>query len=300
MLRTFSLIAFLSAAVFAAALISLMIGYSWQSSSQETNQQYSAEDKAKQNNRESEKPFWQKATSDPIAAFTLWLVIFTAVLGAASVFQLASLNRSEVTSAQAAQAAKDAADVAKSNLLVAQRAYVFVTFTQAIVKDIDGRRVLGWNFTPIWNNSAPTPTRNMRNHISLKVFDGAIPEAWDFPDRWGKETKIEDRKQILLPLGPRSILSGQTLFVNIDEIHEIVAGKKSLYIWGWAKYNDVFFPDTPDHVTRFANRIVLGGDPTNPERCSVSHPLHTKYNCSDEECSRQGYPAEWSARETDE
>src|ERR1700733_1511203 len=127
MLKAFGLIAFLSAGVFAVALIVLMVGYSWQPSGQETKQQYSAENKQEHHNRESEKPFWQKVTSDPVAAFTLWLVIFTAVLGASSVFQLVSLNRSEITPAKAAKAAEDSAEISKDALVSVQRAFVSVS-----------------------------------------------------------------------------------------------------------------------------------------------------------------------------
>lgn len=290
-----------TALIAAVVLIVAMAGVivSFQPSIEPSHQQTTEKDHKENATEENKIGLFDRWFPDSTAVFNLFLVIFTAVLAFGGLIQLSFLNRAERISSNTAQAAKDAADVAKSNLLVGQRAYVYVTFSQVIVKDGDTKRVLGWNFTPVWNNSGPTPTRNMRNHISLKVFDGAIPDTWDFPDRWGKEVKIEDRKNVLLPLGPRSSLNGQTLFVNIDDIREIVAGKKALYIWGWAKYNDVF-PNTTDHVTRFANRIVIGGDPTNPEKTSVSYPLHGKNNCSDEECEREGYPASWRPRETDE
>lgn len=116
MLKALALVALVSAALFAAALIGLMVGYSWQPPTQETEQQNPAENKSEQNDRESQKAFWQKVTTDPVAAFTLWLVIFTAVLGGTSIFQLASLNRAEITSAKAANAAKESAEAASRSV----------------------------------------------------------------------------------------------------------------------------------------------------------------------------------------
>ena len=60
MLKTLGLIALISAAIFAASLVGLMIGFSWQPASQEAQQQTSAEHKPEQDNREYDKPFWQK------------------------------------------------------------------------------------------------------------------------------------------------------------------------------------------------------------------------------------------------
>src|SRR3974390_1987281 len=50
--------------------------------------------------------FWRKTTEDPIAYFTFWLVILTAVLGLGAVTQFFFLLRSDKTSRLAAEAAK--------------------------------------------------------------------------------------------------------------------------------------------------------------------------------------------------
>jgi hypothetical protein len=190
------------------------------------------------------------------------------------------------------------AEVTKSDLLVGQRAYVYVSFQPSVQKNQDTGNVSGWGITPIWQNFGSTPTRNMHNHISVKVFDGPIPLDWDFPDLWDKKNiKHNERTGTLLPVGPHSIIHGQSLHISIDNVRESVApGTKTIYVWGWAKYEDVF-PLTPKHVTRFCNRVVITGDPTNPEKCSISFPLHTVYNCADDECMQQGFPASWDARQ---
>jgi hypothetical protein len=76
----------------------------------------------------------------------------------------------------------------------------------------------------------------------------------------------------------------------------IEAGKGILYIWGWATYNDVF-PGTAKHVTRFAVRLLIGGNPLDSVRCTFTFVPLPRYNCSDEECDRQGYPADWKPRQ---
>jgi hypothetical protein len=70
-------------------------------------------------------------------------------------------------------------------------------------------------------------------------------------------------------------------------------------MWGWATHNDVF-PQTPIHVTRFAVQIVAGGDPTDKDKMSFSFRFIHNYNCSDDECEHQGYPAWWKPREISE
>jgi hypothetical protein len=176
MLKALGIIALVSAAIFAAAVVGLMIGYSWQPASHKTEQQTTTEQKTEESERENEKPFWQRATTDPIAAFTLWLVIFTAVLGITSVFQLASLNRSEDTSAIAANAARDAAETSRTALIAVQRAFVFIDSFEA---DVVNNQLI---VIPKWRNSGSTPTKFMINYVNWRTFAGEPPDNFTFPD----------------------------------------------------------------------------------------------------------------------
>jgi len=62
---------------------------------------------------ESRKTLWQKARTDPIAMFTFWLMLFTAVLSIVGVIQLKLLSRAEAIARYTAQAASESANAAK-------------------------------------------------------------------------------------------------------------------------------------------------------------------------------------------
>ena len=138
---------------------------------------------------EAKESFWQNPTSNPVAFFTAVLAIFSGILMVVSIFQLSILIGQGYTARQSADAAKQSAEVSKDALLVGQRSYVSMSFGQAINQDQVTKHVVGWIITPIWTNSGDTPTRNMRNHISAKVFDGQMPNNWHFPNIWEKRSR---------------------------------------------------------------------------------------------------------------
>jgi hypothetical protein len=296
MLKIFEYLAIGSALAFAICLVALMFFYgSPSATSQPPQQQHAEENKAVKNQSEADKPFWGKATTDPVAAFTLFLVIFTAILSAVGVIQLKMLTRAETVAEKTAQAAKDSADIAKQALIAGQRAFISVNFRPSAQKSIKDGNIYAYGFTPVWFNAGNTPTRKMENHINIHVFDKEIAGDWDFPNLWSAKVPAEKRGPIPLGVSPKNIVDGQSLAIDVKTIQDVIDGKKFLYFWGSATYNDVF-PDTPRYVTRFAVQIVAGGNPQEPEHMSFSFPLLGKYNCSDEECKYQGVPADWKPR----
>jgi hypothetical protein len=52
--------------------------------------------------------------------------------------------------------------------------------------------------------------------------------------------------------------------ITPQDILDIQADRKFLYLWGWAHYQNIF-PNTPEHVTTFCWRIFASGDPQSPE-----------------------------------
>jgi hypothetical protein len=284
MLKWLGLVLLISAGVFGASLVGLMIGYSWQSTTEKSDQQSTAEYKQKQENREQQEPFWQRATSDPIAAFTLWLVIFTAVLGITSVLQYGSLIRGEATSAKAANAAKDSADIAREALITGNRAFVMPSdFKTVWHENTDGS--IWWELRPGWSNAGNTRTDGLRVYVNSYFENTALPNDWSFPPFNGPKTPFY--------LGPKQSTGGSPIIKTGVELAEVKSRAKWLYIWGTAHYRDVF-TGTPDHVTRFAWEITVFGDPTKPVSdqnvVTFSTKLLDRHNCTDEECSKQGFP----------
>lgn len=127
-----------------------------------------------------------------------------------------------------------------------------------------------------------------------------MPSDWDFPDLWPANTLAADRLPTPLGAAPKGSVRGQTVGgFSVDQMLEVINGTKKLYFWGWASYNDVF-PNTSTHVTRFAVQVLAGGDPTDAGKMSFIFQFIRRYNCSDDECEYQGYPASWSPREMNE
>jgi len=82
--------------------------------------------------------------------------------------------------------------------------------------------------------------------------------------------------------------------VSPQDILDMQSGKKMFYLFGWAKYFDVF-EGSPAHVTRFCWRITCVGDPLHfiPDSKDPGEMLRFNFlynetgNCADEECSEQ-------------
>jgi hypothetical protein len=217
-----------------------------------------------------------------VAISSIVVACFTVVLAIATGFLFLSADKS--------------AKIAEQALIAGQRAFISVSMLHSPVKSASTGKIIGWTFTPTWKNSGETPTRNMVNHISMLSFDAEIDSKWDFPNIWSKNIPVDQRTRVPMGVAPKDITFGQTLFVDIDTLDKVSNNNKFLYIWGMAEYNDVI-PSTPLHVTRFAMRIAIGGNPIDPEKTTITYPNLPYYNCSDEECERQGVPAGWHPRE---
>jgi flagellar basal body-associated protein FliL len=288
----FRWIALIAAIVLVFAIAGVIVSYS---SSTSSHQEQASEHSKESNLKEGDKTLWDSLFPDSISLYTLALVVFTAVLAFGALYQFSFLGRAERIAAETAKTAKDSVDVAKQALVAGQRAFISVSHRASAQKSIKDGKIYSYGFTPVWFNAGNTPTRNMENHINIRAFEKEIANDWDFPNLWDAKTPTEKRVPIRLGASPKNTVDGQSVTVSIDTIQDVIDGKKFLYFWGTATYNDVF-PGTELHVTRFAVQIVIGGDPHDPEHLSISYPFLSKYNCSDEECSHLGFPADWKPR----
>lgn len=232
-----------------------------------------------------------------IAAFaTVGMLIATSVNVLINKWQGDTMEVSLQAAQTAATAAGKAANIAERALSAGQRAFVaFLTLNHAATINYKTNKVMQWSFVPTWRNAGNTPTRNLVTHDSLMIFDGEMPKDWDFPDIWAQQSIPEERVPTPLGISPQHTIFGEALGVPIEVMEDVIAHKKSLYMWGWTAYSDIF-PETKRHITRFAVQIFIGGNPHDIKRISFSYPFINQYNCSDEECDHQGYPASWNAK----
>jgi hypothetical protein len=110
-----------------------------------------------------------------------------------------------------------------------------------------------------------------------------IPPNFRFPSFIGSE-------KVPIFAGPKASFGGSLVNKTGDELAEVKAGTKYFYMWGEARYRDIFI-GTPEHVTKFAYQVTVLGDPTKaPSTDNViqlTPSILPRYNCADEECERQ-------------
>jgi hypothetical protein len=156
--------------------------------------------------------FWSaKLTDWLLAIFTLFLVFFTARLCYATAglkdstdklwdagerqMELIRQNAAEqsrdmqasiVEAKRSADAAVAGADVARQALVNAQRAFVFINAIRPNrALNPANNDTVGWFFQVEFKNSGNTPTKSLRCLMNIRVFDGQIPDNFDFVDNPG-------------------------------------------------------------------------------------------------------------------
>ena len=110
--------------VVACLFVLIFLYGSAESGSQLPRQQENEQLQHEKSINESRKTLWQKARTDPIAMFTFWLMLFTAVLSIVGVIQLKLLSRAEAIARYTAQAASESANAAKQATEIAERTLV--------------------------------------------------------------------------------------------------------------------------------------------------------------------------------
>ena len=132
-------------------------------------------------------------------------------------------------------------------LVADKRAFVFAEGLFSSWENGEKTGSYNWRFHPVWKNSGDTPTKNLVIHSHCEVRDALLPDEFDF--------SYETDKVGGGLLGPKvSAQGGQApqrpeAAITPQDLIDAQEGRKFIYLWGWAKYNDVF-PGTPRHVTR--------------------------------------------------
>jgi hypothetical protein len=174
------------------------------------------------------------------------------------------------------------------------------TLDRIVVTEAAGQKNM-WLLGLIWQNDGNTPTRNLRIFTAAPVIQ-ELPKKpftvknggyidWPF-----LEPKIKfdepSEKVRWMPgvLGPKE--SSEFGGTHVDEAFidavENINENKIVFIWGVARYSDVFSFTAP-HITRFCYRILrINGDPhirsadlrvSRADQCDVG-------NCTDDECNK--------------
>ncbi len=236
-----------------------------------------------------------------VALATIIIALFTGTLWWATtgLFKTAQeqsrdMKDSIAAAQKAAKAAEDSVKIAKKSLNTTRRAYVFLKDIE--IRETQGRGSISaiqgqmrWQLFPRWQNSGDTPTRNLTISVGCKVSDRFLPHNFPFPYT-NKELKglsgdccysYDTKRNIPIVIGPKAAIISVPLIISEthDDIARIMSDYLSIYVWGEAKYLDVF-DATLTHCTRFFVKLSF------PEKF-IEQPLliyYERYTCADEDC----------------
>src|SRR5262245_56571915 len=134
-----------------------------------------------------------------------------------------------------------------------------------------------------WENFGNTPPRDLRTHVVWQAREDPIPKDFAFPD-------LNEKGQILQAHpGTRSLVPPRSSAVSTPaiDIPVSIAGKVGkklrIYMWGWARYRDVF-ESQATYITLFCFDIThITIQDGNVNLVSAYCPEH---NCTDKECDQ--------------
>jgi len=236
------------------------------------NAQLQIPEAAQHEKRASDKRHFTVQVVLAVVAFLAFLA--AAIYAGINYRMLCEMRETLKTSRQANQATRD-------SLLYVQRAFIFVTtfdvtrLTSPNTNRLDG----SMRFAFAWENGGSTPSRDMTEHISARWFDKPLPKDFAFPD-------YPDGPPFKMFVGPKATSRSTPIIIAAHDIISIHNHMGHLYLWGWARYNDVF-PGTKQHITRFCTEITdVIGDPEGPS-VNIQTSNCKENNCYDDECSNQ-------------
>ncbi len=219
----------------------------WQASyaPTEVEKQHCYESAQKSGHKAEEcKSLWEKATTDPVAFFTLWLVISTVGLGVSTVLLWRDTKRSGERQARDTE--------------ILQRAYLSVTPLGLV----PFRREPLHSLIVGFHNSGNLPAREVRWHINREADESPIRQHFPIGSNF--------EGSLVIPQGvtaPKGSLGFETETLN-EFYREGTGRNRWLYVWGEVRYLDGF--GVKRH-TRFCHRYNLaafreGGIPARDAR----------------------------------
>jgi hypothetical protein len=194
-------------------------------------------------------------------------------------------------------ATRTQAKLTQETLVADHRAFIAAKDVFGLWERNTGTGEYCWRFRPIWENTGNTPTSQLLHYTEVELLDSELPRGFDFTTTThspgvGLFTPRSTTLGGLAPNFPRSAITPA-------DIIDIKAGRKHLYLWGWASYKDIF-PHTKEHITRFCWIVLFTGDPTKftegqninvPGSLRVSTIHHFEGNGADDDTAPQ--PRTW-------
>lgn len=207
--------------------------------------------------------FLDRHNGSILAAATVAIAYFTYILSEANIRQT---------------------ELTKEVMVADRRAFAFADNLSIVPENDDLTGRVNWRFQIQWMNSGETPTKKIRLYNTVELRSTPLDPGFDFT-----KTRVSPGTGLIPPKSTK--LSGiaphiDEAAITPDDIENIQAGRLCLYIWGWARYFDVF-PGTAEHITRYCWRIFpIGNAFLDPSNLSFASQHHTEGNCADDECAQ--------------
>jgi hypothetical protein len=237
-------------------------------------------------------------TKDAAGFFTFLLVIIGGFQVGLFLWQLqiisASLDDAKIAAEAAkegadaakegAQATRDSVDVSRFSSAASNRAYIFFNGCRWISHRENDTSPVFWRIRPRWVNGGNTPPRNLNVYVHYTLRDDPLPTDYEFV-----QTETSQRPALLPPKGE---IESQPYDCWGTDLLAVKNGTKHFYIWGTARYRDIF-PGTPERVTKFCvYASAVTGDPTSPWHADnnpmeIAFVTYERHNCADEDCHDQ-------------
>jgi hypothetical protein len=183
------------------------------------------------------KGFWETATTDPVAAFTLCLVFVGGLQAYLFLRQLViiriSLDDAKIAALAAGRAAKATEDAVELSRKTAQqqlRAYLFIK-TPKMVLFAHGKNC----GHEVWiRNYGQTPADNVIVVTNTDFFE---PNRLPFPEL---EEPKELSKSSIAPSGEIIFTTVTDAPLTADQVQGVASGQLAFFVWGEIRYTDVF------------------------------------------------------------
>lgn len=163
-------------------------------------------------------------------------------------------------------ASREQARLTREALIAANRAFMFPTGLKQVFEMDIATGLYNWRLRPEWRNSGETPTKNLTTYVECEIRNSLLPANYGF---------IHDTDPASGIIGPNQTIWGgnapRGAAITPQDILETQVYRKFIYLWGWAKYRDVF-PATSQHTTRFCWLILVTGDPMKFDPIVVGQP----------------------------
>jgi len=210
------------------------------------------------------------------------LAYYTKILAWVAGLQFLALFGQLIVLRLAFRESRRAGDIARDAMVASNRAYVHYDGCRWISHwHVDDGHIF-WRMRPRWINSGNTPTRKLNVHVRYEFRDDPLPANFAFAAE-------HDANPVPATIAPKGVIESAPFDIDGSALVAVREGRKHFYVWGIARYNDVF-TGTPRYVTKFC--VEAGNITGDPEQywddtdnpVGIMFGTYGSHNCADEDC----------------